>query len=813
MIRQVQYGVHGYFGLPEQKLTIKEKIKKYKSVDEWAAYTTDAIEQLLGFSWSTRINSMFDRISMEANLDLIEKGVYDTSKFKELTEPYGTNETVQFPVKLEHYDIISSKLNVLIGEELLKPFNYIVVNKSSEAAEKFNKAKNDIVQQYLMQQLMIMEQQMAKLNGQESMFKQEAVNNQEQAQVKTPDGKILKSMNEIQQYAESTFSEVSEMTANDILRYLEKNLDLQYKFIKGYRRYLATDTEIYCVSEIGGDVDVRVINPILFDCDLAPENDFIEDSMYCREIRFLTVGEVLDEFHDVFTEEEVETLEMYTQGRADKYDDYTQNVFKQGANTGVRVARFEWKSMKKIGVVTIFATDEQGNELPPEEIVVPEDYKAQTPDEQIKWMWITERWESYKIMDNIYVKMRPLEKQYRALDSFADTKGSYIGYKGHYSLVDQMIKYQDLYNQVMFQLKLAFARAKGKGLIIDVHQIPKRYGWDIDKWLYYLDVFGVAFINSSEKNEEGERSSFNQFTDFDLTLGNQIQSYIAQLEFIKAEVENVSGISRQRQGEIKNTETVGGVERSVAQSSAITEKYSYIHSVVKKNVLQRCIDIAKTVYKKGKKGMAIMSDYSRSMFEISDDDFQYADLGVFVSNSAKDKSELEQIRQVIGQAYQAQVISFHDMIKAIRTDSIAKLEQIAELSTQKMDEQKQQEMMSQQQMQQQQLQSQQQMQEQMLQMEAQKLELEKYKADLQAQTAIRVAELKAEGQIYAMRMDIDADANNNGVLDVIEEKKVMLEEKKINLDEKKHNDEMKMKEKEIEVKKIAAQKKPSSTQK
>jgi len=201
------------------------------------------------------------------------------------------------------------------------------------------------------------------------------------------------------------------------------------------------------------------------------------------------------------------------------------------------------------------------------------------------------------------------------------------------------------------------------------------------------------------------------------------------------------------------------------------------------------------------------------MFEISDDDFQYADLGVFVSNSAKDKSELEQIRQVIGQAYQAQVISFHDMIKAIRTDSIAKLEQIAELSTQKMDEQKQQEMMSQQQMQQQQLQSQQQMQEQMLQMEAQKLQLEKYKADLQAQTAIRVAELKAEGQIYAMRMDIDADANNNGVLDAVEEKKVMLEEKKLNLDEKKHNDEMKMKEKEIEVKKIAAQKKPSSTQK
>ena len=59
---------------------------------------------------------------------------------------------------------------------------------------------------------------------------------------------------------------------------------------------------------------------------------------------------------------------------------------------------------------------------------------------------------------------------------------------------------------------------KGKAILIDISQIPKGQGWDIDKWLYYLDMFGVAAINSNEKNSEGERSQFNQFQQFDLTL-------------------------------------------------------------------------------------------------------------------------------------------------------------------------------------------------------------------------------------------------------------------------------------------------------
>jgi len=43
------------------------------------------------------------------------------------------------------------------------------------------------------------------------------------------------------------------------------------------------------------------------------------------------------------------------------------------------------------------------------------------------------------------------------------------------------------------------------------------------------------------------------------------------LEYIKTEMGEVCGISQQREGQISNRETVGGVERATLQSSHITE--------------------------------------------------------------------------------------------------------------------------------------------------------------------------------------------------------------------------------------------------
>ena len=54
-------------------------------------------------------------------------------------------------------------------------------------------------------------------------------------------------------------------------------------------------------------------------------------------------------------------------------------------------------------------------------------------------------------------------------------------------------------------------------------------------------------------------------------LGNYIEQNIRLLEYIKIELSEISGVSKQREGQISNRETFGGIERATLQSSYITE--------------------------------------------------------------------------------------------------------------------------------------------------------------------------------------------------------------------------------------------------
>lgn len=70
----------------------------------------------------------------------------------------------------------------------------------------------------------------------------------------------------------------------------------------------------------------------------------------------------------------------------------------------------------------------------------------------------------------------------------------------------------------------------------------------------------------------------------DLEMGSYIQQHIMMLEFIKQELGEIAGVTQQRQGQIENRETVGGVERAVTQLSHITEKWFMLHDNTKLRV-------------------------------------------------------------------------------------------------------------------------------------------------------------------------------------------------------------------------------------
>jgi len=96
--------------------------------------------------------------------------------------------------------------------------------------------------------------------------------------------------------------------------------------------------------------------------------------------------------------------------------------------------------------------------------------------------------------------------------------------------------------------------------------------------MYYAKANHIAVVDSFKEGNKGVATGKlagmlnNQSSGvIDADQGNAIQNDINLLQFIKMEMGEVMGITPQREGQVSNRETVGGVERAVLQSSHITE--------------------------------------------------------------------------------------------------------------------------------------------------------------------------------------------------------------------------------------------------
>ena len=257
------------------------------------------------------------------------------------------------------------------------------------------------------------------------------------------------------------------------------------------------------------------------------------------------------------------------------------------------------------------------------------------------------------------------------------------------------------------------------------------------------------------------------------------------------EMADVAGISKQREGQISNRETVGGVERATLQSSHITEWLFFTHESVKKRVLECLLETAKIALKGRKKKFSyLLSDGALKIMDIDGDEFAECDYGLVVDNS-NGAQELNQKLDMLAQAaLQNQLIDFSTVMQLYTTSSLAEKQRKVQHSEQKKLEQAQQ----QQQIQQQQFEQQMQQQAQIEQAKAER-EYQMHQED--NETKILVAEInsQAEAQRFAM-MNHDNDEANTIEREKLAETARQFDEK-LSLDRKKHDDDIKMKEKQL----------------
>lgn len=776
---------------PRQKLPLSKKGKKWQE---------DCVNYIIGEGNVTsggNSTSYYGELQTYYNL---YNSIFDEKDFKSITNPFKVEDG--FPATPHDFNIIRPKVDLLIGEETKRPLNFRVIRTSQEATSEMQEKEKQMILQYIEAAIT------AKMSPEEAQQFQEQL---QSGEIMPPE--------QIAKYMDKDYKDIVENTAYHSLTYLREKLDLDNEFIKGWKDGLISGREIYYVGVLNAEPYAERVNPICFSYDKSPDLDFIEDGSWCCRKMRMPITEVYDRYYDKLEEKDLDRLEEMigsTPGRnlgdrspvdmGIQLRIYDNPIFEGSGKSLVNVWHCCWKSFKKIFYVT--TTDDAGQ---PQINIVDETYQPVGNEVSVEPDWIIEVWEGYRAGSDLYFGIQPIEYQHVSIDNPNSQKLPYCGaiYSNTNSkprsLVSILKPLQYMYIVLWYRLELAIARDKGKVVNMDITQIPKSMNISPAKWMHYLSSVGVNFINPYEEGwnipgrEGGKPAQFNQITALDLTMSNVIAEYIQLMDKIEELAGTISGITQQREGAVSVSEMVGNVERSVVQSSHITEPLFWVHNQCKRRVLNMLLNTAKGAWEEtGKQKLQYIFDNGERAFLDITPKFYYEDMDVFVSDTSKDLENMQKLQQLIQPAMQNGA-SLLEAAEILTNDNFNIIKQkLKDMQTrQEQIQQQQQEAEAQQQQQLQQMQNESKQQELMLQ-EAQ-MDLQRYQIDQDNQTKIAVA------QINAYRGAEDMDQDNNGIPDVAELGKQAIEQQKINQDAYNKRYEAKQK-REIEDQKIQLEK-------
>lgn len=785
-----------FINLPPQQLSFNKKNKKWrKQVIDWADGKTF-------FNYSLVRKSV---IHKKINYDLLNGKLHMTD-LELILNP----EKIQagfIPDRIQHYPIINSKLNVLIGEESKRAFDFrVIVTNPNSISEIENNKKEELLQR--------LQQWVSNTSQSEEEANQELEN--------------------LSYYYTYEWQDFKEIRANELLKHYIKEYNIPNIFNSGFVDALTVGEEIYQCDIINGEPTIERINPLKIRVFKSGYSNRVEDADIIILEDYWSPGRVLDTYYDVLTNKDREYIENLPdhvgQAATDSMDNIderygfvnnymigdeisTQGFFwdplggYDGVNNSLlpydmagnlRVLRVYWKSKRKIKKVKSYDpyTGEEVYNFYPETYVID---KNRGEEEEI--FFVNEAWEGTKIGTDIYVNMRPRPIQYNRLSNPSRCHFGIVGTiyninnSRPYSMVDMMKSYSYLYDVIHDRLNKLIARNWGMLVRFDLSKKPQ--GWDVEKWLYYAKTMGLMVEDSFNEGRIGAATgklagAMNNASTGVVAAsdGNQIQQYINLLEFIKLEMSEVIGISKQREGQISNRETVGGVERATLQSSYITEWIFARHDDTKKRALECFLETAKIAMRgRKKKFQYITSTGSQQILEIDGDEFAESDYGLVIDNS-NNIQELNQKLDTLAQAaLQNQTLSFSTIMKLYSSASLAEKQRLIER-----DERSIQERNAQMQQQQTELQQQQLMQQ--SQIEEAKMQQQDSLNLRDNETKLQIALINAQN---AQSEEVDTEDNKAALEEKIREfdAKLKLDREKLELDRHKVNADIRLKEKQI----------------
>lgn len=678
--------MQGYISFPRQKLPDSKKD------DNWFMKNIDFAEHLLTSDVNLRSNFK----NKKSNYNL-RANIINVKDFEKFINPDNL-DLESLPASFQHIGIENSKINLLLGEysQRKKEFKvYISANDQDGISRK---------EQQLMQQIK---------DELTDIIKASSITEEE----------IVKRLEQLQKYQTYEFQDVAEITANKILKKEYKEGDFDFVFLRTFEDLLVGGEEIMYCGVLGGNPVMRRVNPMNL-YTLGGNSMYIEDADIIVEYGYKTVGQVIDDYWEELSEDDIDFLER---GKTDAsmggggiglnrdvsvYDYYGEqgalSIFhpnEMGTRTfagafdtygNVRVLKVCWRSRRKIGELTYF--DEDGNE---QKDWVPEDYKPKKElGETVRWIWVNEWMEGTKIADHIYTVMRPVPYASKSLVNKSKGTPPYVGsvnstndYKVQ-SLMDVMKPLAYSYDIAYYKRELEIATYKGSFTAINSSLVPS--GWDPKEWMRYVTINKFAWLDPTNEILKGpsqgkSAGAFNTLTATQVNIGDPtaIGMYTNLLLDIENTLGKLAGVSGAREGEISNRQTNGSVETQITQTSNITEKWFAIDANFRKRVLTKFLECCKYAYKRNpKKGQYLLDDLGQQIVS-KFDEFVLSEYDIHVSNATNDTQLYNDLRALSQAAIQNGQATIGDLIAISQSESVQEIARRLEDSARKIKEENQ----------------------------------------------------------------------------------------------------------------------------
>ena len=622
------------------------------------------------------------------NLNLYN-GKVDVNDMKLILNPGGM-EKFFVPDAIQHYPIVTPRVNVLVGEEKRRKFDWTVQIVNPDTLSKIKADKKKLVDQKLMEML----------------------------QSDVSDEELEKELAKYGDYINFDYQDLREKRANLLLRHYIAKLDMKIAFQQGFKDALIMGEEIYMFDIVNGRVSFEKLNPLKVHTLRGGYSNKIEDSDVIILDDFWAPGKIQDTYYNDLNDAQVKKLDdgswssgttnldgvteavddiaglkileregmdsyIESTGIYDSQDSYGRSTYTDGSGN-IRVLRMFWRSMKKVIKVTYF------DEIGKTQIKFrAEDYIAdKNMGEKIEVLWIPQWWKGVKIGEDTYLQIKPKEIQYNKLNEPSFNSCGIVGQvynsgdEEAVTLVDRAKPFQYLYDISWYRVNEALSKYLGSIVELDLAKVPT--GWSVTKWLYFARKSGISVVDSFKEGQKGMAKgklagAVGNTTGrvLEQKVGDFIQTHIEMMEFAKAQMDEITGVSRQRLGQVENRETVGGVERAVSQSNHITEELFTMHDYCKKRCFQMLIETAKIALKgQSIKFAYIADDQTRQLAEIEGDEFAEEEYGLMVSNDDEINHMQQKLDGMVQMGLQNQMLSFSTAIKIYNSPSIREIQRM-----------------------------------------------------------------------------------------------------------------------------------------